>query len=359
MTDVVVAHDYFTQRGGAERVALAIRAALPGDRVLTALHEPAQTFPETRLYDVRTTALQRVGPFRRDPRRALPLLPAAIGRLDPGTADVVVCSTSGWAHGVRTAAPKLVYCHNPPRWLHQPSDYLRDQPAAVRAGLRALSPGLRRWDAAAARSAERYLVNSTVVRERVRTAYGLDAAVLPPPVALGPDGPREPVVGLNPGFFLVVGRPRGYKNVEVVCQAFRELPGERLVVVGGLPAGSWPARFTGLVDVSDACLRWLYASCRATVSVAHEDFGLTPLEGNAAGRPALCLRAGGFLDTLDEGVSGWFVEAPTPSAVVDAVRRLDREPLDPAAVLAHAGGYSLAAFTAALRRHVDEVARSA
>ena len=349
---IVVAHDYFTQRGGAERVALAIRAALPGDSLVTALHTPTATFPEVQRYDVRTSRLQRISAFRRDPRLALALLPGAFDSLRIDNADVVVCSSTGFAHGVPTSAPKLVYCHNPPRWLYQPEDYLTNQPEAVRQALRVLAPRLRRWDKAAARTAARYLVNSSVVQARVKRVYGIDAHLLPPPISLDPAGPQERVPGLDPGFFLVVGRPRGYKNVEVVCEAFRNLPRERLVVVGGLPAGLWTDRFTGLQDLSDAQLRWLYASCAATVSVAHEDFGLTPLEGNAFGRPALCLRAGGFLDTLAEGRNGWYVEELTPSAVVAAVRRLRDDPPHEADVLAHAAAYSRRVFAKRLRKHV-------
>lgn len=352
---VVVAHDYFTQRGGAERVALAIRAALPGRQLLTAVYDPATTFPEVQRWDVRTSRLQALPLLRRDPRRALPFLPQAFDSLGVDDADVVVCSSTGFAHGVRTDAPKLVYCHNPPRWLYQPEDYLSDRSPVVRAALRLLTPRLTRWDQAAARSADRYLVNSTAVRDRVRRVYGIDATVLAPPVLIDADGPQDPVRGIEPGFFLVVGRPRGYKNVEVACEAFTELPGERLVVVGGLPAGDWPDRFTGVQGLSDAQLRWLYASCAATISVAHEDFGLTPLEGNAFGKPALCLKAGGFLDTLTKGRNGWYIEELTPSAVRGAVHRLQRNPLDEHDVRTHAAAYSPQVFADGIRQHVADL----
>ena len=99
-------------------------------------------------------------------------------------------------------------------------------------------------------------------------------------------GPQESVPGLEPGFFLVVNRPREYKNVEVVCEPFRNLLRECLIVVGRLPAGLWADRFTGLQDLTDPQLRWLYPSCAATVSVAHEDSAfLTRVDGNAFGRP--------------------------------------------------------------------------
>lgn len=353
---VAVVHDYLAQRGGAERVALALWRAFPGARLLTSVYDEAGTFPEFREADVETSWLQRVPAFRRDPRLALPLLPGAFDRLALDDVDVVVCSSSGFAHGVRTRAPKLVYCHNPARWLYQNEDHLIGQPAPVRAALAVLRPRLAAWDRRAAASADRYLVNSSVVRDRVLATYGITATVLPPPMAIDAQGARSPVAGVEPGFFLAVSRPRGYKNTDVVCRAFAAMPDRRLVVVGGLPGGGWPDNVRGVVDVSDAELRWLYASCAALVSVAHEDFGLTPVEANAFGRPALVLRAGGFLDTLAEGVSGWFVESVDEAAVEDAVHRLLAQPLDPAAVRAHAETYAPAAFTAAIRREVQELA---
>jgi glycosyltransferase involved in cell wall biosynthesis len=353
--EAVVVHDYFTQRGGAERVALAIRGALPGNRLVTSVYDASGTFPEVADYDVSISSLQEAPKLWKDPRLALPFLPRVFDHLRADGADVVVCSSTGWAHGVPARVPKVVYCHNPPRWLYQRDDFLRGQPPGVSTALNLLTPRLRRWDLKAARSAARYLVNSSVVRDRVRAAYEIDAAVLPPPVCIDPTGPQQPVSGHDPGFFLAVGRPRSYKNIEVTCRAFLDLPDERLVVVGGLPSGDWPDRITGLANLPDAQLRWLYASCEATISVAHEDFGLSPVEGYALGRPALCLRAGGFLDSLAEGASGWYVEELTPDAVVDAVGKLRSNPIDPRDVLAHAERYSLDRFGRELRVHVDAV----
>ncbi|MBW3638883.1 MAG: glycosyltransferase [Actinobacteria bacterium] len=323
--------------------------------MITSVHDPEAVRLRGGDPVVETSWLNRVPALRRDPRRALPLLPGAFDRMPVRDVDAVVCSSTGFAHGIPAKAPKVVYCHNPPRWLYQPEDYLHDQPLPVRAALTALRPRLLRWDRRAAASADRYLVNSTVVRERVRRVYGIDAQVLAPPVSNNPELRQEPVSGLEPGFFLAIGRARGYKNIDLTCEAFRRLPGERLVVVGGLPDGDWPDRIMGLTGVPDAQLRWLYANCAATVAVAHEDFGLTPLEGNALGSPALCLRAGGYLDTMVEGVNGLYIEELTPEAVVTAVQRLQADPLDEAEIRRHVDRYSVRAFKGQLREIVGDV----
>jgi glycosyltransferase involved in cell wall biosynthesis len=346
---VAVVHDYLTQRGGAERVVLAMLRAFPGARLLTSVYDPDATFAEFRDVEVETTSLNRVGAFRRDPRMALPLLPRAFSSWQVDDVDLVLASSSGWAHGVATRSPKLVYCYNPARWLYQEQDYVARQPAAVRAAFRLLRGRLTQWDRRAAATASRYLTSSSVVQERIQRSYGIDAAVVPPPVTLDAGGPQAPVAGIEPGYFLVVGRARGYKNVSVVCEAFAELHNHRLVVVGGLPDGLWPDNLQGRTGITDAELRWLYAHCTALVAASHEDFGLTPLEANSFGRPALVLRAGGFLDTLNPGVSGLYIDALDAGSVRRTVLECVALSFNPSAIVSHADRYSEQRFAQALR----------
>ncbi len=348
---VTVAHDYFTQRGGAERVAVALIDAMRPTRVVTALHEPAKTFPIPSREPVETTFLQWVSAFRRDPRRALLVLPAAWRSISPIREGVVICSSSGWSHLIRVkgVAVKIVYCHNPPRWLYQPDDYFMGQRKLVKLLARTLSPMLRRLDKSAAGTANLYIANSSAVANRVRSIYGREAIVLHPPISLDPMGPQVPFEGVPPGYFITVGRGRGYKNVDLLVRAFRLLPSERLVVVGGMPSrSSVPFNVTFTSDVTDAQLRWLYANARALMSVSHEDFGLTPLEANALGTPALVLQAGGFLDSLNEGVSGVFIADAEPETIARAVDDFPDE-WDRSAIRHHADSFSIESFTLRLK----------
>jgi glycosyltransferase involved in cell wall biosynthesis len=354
---VVVAHDYVTQRGGAERTVLGLLQAFPGARLVTSVFRPETTFPEFADVDVTTTPLDRVPAFRRDTRLAFPFLARAWERLIVDDADVVICSSSGWSHAVSTTAPKIVYCHNPARWLYQAEDYLAGASTQVRAMRNLLAPRLIEWDRRHAATASAYVVNSNVVAGRVLMQYGREALVIPPPVTLDPHGSQEPVHGLEPGFLLTVSRARSYKNVQLVCEAAQSLPAERLVVIGGLPdcgsRGAWSDRLTGVEDVGDAQLRWLYANCRAVVSASREDFGLTPLEGNLFGKPAMLLRAGGFLDTLVDGMTGGFIEEETVPAVRDALLRIPA--VDPSLLRTYAEGFRTHVFARRMREVVDSV----
>jgi hypothetical protein len=233
----VIVHDYLTQRGGAERVALDLLRAFPGARMVTSCWHPDGTYPEFREYDIETLWIDKVGPFRRDPRRSFPFLARAFANHVIPDADVVICSSSGWAHRVTTAAPKIVYCHNPARWLYQPREYFPTMPEWMRSRFVSSTAGLRRSDAAAARGAAVYLVNSGAVAERVRATYGIEPAVVPPARGLSPDGPQLPIPGLEPGYLLTVSRARAYKHTETICAAVEKMPGERLVVVGGSAPG--------------------------------------------------------------------------------------------------------------------------
>ena len=352
MTRVAIVHDYLTQRGGAERVVLALHEAFPDAPIHTALYDPAATYAELADADVRPLVLNRSTRLRRSHRLAFPLLAPAFTarRVD---ADVVICSSSGWAHGVRTSGRKLVYCYTPARWLYQPERYLRTASTPQRLTLRALGPLLRRWDRWRARSADGYAAISTEVADRIRREYGVEATRIPPPVRVDPAGPStRPTgldVGVEAGFDLCVSRLLAYKNVDAVVQAWRGAAGTRLVVVGDGPEaarlrGMATENVTFLPEVSEAELRWLYAHCRLLVSASHEDFGLTPLEAGAFGKPSVVLRFGGFLDTIDEDVTGVLFDAPEPQAVRAAVERAGAMSWDPSRIRAHAGRYSTSSF---------------
>lgn len=356
---VAIVHDYLTQRGGAERVVLSMLREFPDARLVTSVYDPGGTYREFEKYPVETLWLDRVSLLRRDPRRALPLLAKAFSSLQISDVDVVISSSSGWAHGVRSDVPKIVYCHNPARWLHQTEDYAAEHRLPVRVALEALRGPLTRWDHRAAASATKYLANSTAVRDRVRLTYGIDAEVLHPSVGIDPAGAYEPVVGLEPGFLLSVSRRRAYKNAEVVARAVEQVPGERLVLVGGLPEPSdgraWSDRVVGLTGVSDAQLRWLYANCSGLLALGHEDFGLTPLEANVFGKPVVCLRAGGYLDTVVDGRTGVLVDRLAVDEVADGICRLRATAWDVEAVQDHAQAFSTASFGGKLRDIAERV----
>lgn len=361
---VALVHDYLTQRGGAERVVVSLTRAFPGAPLYTSLYDPDGTFPEFREVDVRPGRLDRIAVLRRSHRLALPFLARSFSGLTVD-AGVTVCSSSGWAHGATAAGRKVVYCHTPARWLYQADRYLGEhRSVAARATLRLRSAALRRWDRTAATGADRYLANSTIVRDRIRDTYGIDAEIVPPPFTLDTAAERRPVPGLEEGFVLCVSRLLPYKNLGAVVESFSSLANARLVIVGSGPdegrlrAQAGP-NVTLLGAVDDAQLRWLYGACAAVVAASYEDFGLTPVEGAAFGKPSAVLRFGGFLDTVREGATGRFFDRPTPAAIGAALTEVLAGPWDPAELRAHAETFAEARFIERLRAIVDEELRRA
>lgn len=363
---VAIAHDYLTQRGGAERVAAIMAEAFPGTTLHTALYEPEETFDEFRSLQIRCSALNTVSVLRRRHRLALPLLAPAVSAMHIDT-DVLLASSSGWAHAMRTSGKKIVYCHAPARWLYQRERYLgpltgnlphRTQHLMASAALGLLSPALRRWDARRALEADQYLVNSTVIRDAVAETYGIEAEVLPPPPAMDPAGPVEPVPISQP-FVLCVARLLPYKNVDAVIRAVQRVKGLGLAVVGrGPDAGRLQELAAGspnihlLGGVTEAELRWLYSQCLGLVAASFEDFGLTPLEAAGFGKPTAALHAGGYLDTIDPGVNGLFFEEPSGEAMQCAVSALAERQWDQQVITGHAEKFSQGRFIHRLQQIV-------
>lgn len=361
---VGIAHDYLTQRGGAERVVLALARAFPGAPVHTTLYDPEATYPEFAQVDVRPSPLDAVARLRRNHRLALPLLPWASSRVRP-TEDVVVASTSGWAHGFAASGQVIAYCHAPARWLYQSEAYLGGplRGSATGLALATLRPALRRWDRRAAARPQRYLCNSRVVRDRIREAYGIDAAVVPAPHGMDPTGAQEMPAPLadwsGGGHLLVVSRLLPYKNVDVLLRAVRGTE-HRLVVVGAGPehdalAADLPPNVRMVSGLSDAEMRWVYATAVLLLAPSLEDFGLTPLEAAAFGVPSLSLRAGGYLDTVDEGVTGLHVEAPDAALVRAGLDEALTHHWDHDAIRRHADTFAEPAFAARMRAEVDDL----
>jgi glycosyltransferase involved in cell wall biosynthesis len=357
--ELAIVHDYLTTMGGAERVVVSMTRAFPGAPVFTALYEPASVTPELADgLDVRASPLNRFGLFRHNHRAAMPLLGATFARTRID-AEVVLCSSSGWAHGVSTPGRKVVYCYNPPRWVYQRREYAPLTKPLWWALAAGMHPYLLRWDRRAAASCERYVAISSIVAERIRRAYGREAEILPPPSTFDPCGPQHTINGLEPGFFLSVGRLIGHKNLAAVVAAFTELPELQLIVVGEGPerqrlgaVAPRNVRFTGRVD--DDELRWLYAHCAGIVSASREDFGLTPLEAAAFGKPSVLLRWGGFLDTMIDGQTATFFDVAAPAAIVPAVRRAATEGWDEQAIMENAQRFSEPRFEERLRAIVAE-----
>lgn len=361
---IAIAHDYITQRGGAERVVLALARAFPDAPIYTTLYNPETTYPEFAGHRIITSPLNRVSILRNRHRLALPFLAWASNRMKVD-ADVVIASSSGWAHGFPSEGAKLVYCHSPARWLYLMDNYLGGDAHKSLSGimLLGLKPFLLRWDKKAAKTSDLYVANAHVIKDRIRAAYGFDVEVIPPPFGLATSGENVPLVGVEDwaaeGFYLLVSRLLPYKNVGEAIDAFRS-KSDRLIIIGAGPLAetlrqNLPSNVAIFSNIEDAQLRWAYSNCVGVVAPSYEDFGLTPLEGASFGKPVAAFRAGGYLDTVVEGVNGVFFEQPTPEQIAAGVDKLKETKWDVDAIRSHADNFSEEKFARRISRCVDHL----
>lgn len=348
----ILAHDYLNQRGGAERVVLELANMWPGAPIYTSLYRPLSTFPEFCEHDIRCSVLDRL-PVDRRFRLLLALYPWAFTRFGELDADVVLSSSSGWAHMVRTspASFHVVYCHTPARWLW--GDEYLGASAWKHAAFRPARAKLRALDVTAARRASLYVANSENTRLRIRAVYGIDAPVVSPPVSVDRFQPRPRGERL-----LVVSRLLAYKRVDIVVAAATRL-GVGLDVVGIGPAladlqliAGPTVTFHGRLE--DAAVVDLMESCRALCFPGSEDFGITPVEAQAAGKPVIAFAGGGALETVSEGFSGAFFVEPTPESFTRAFHRSERLETPASDIASAAQRYAPAAFRARLATEIEE-----
>ena len=352
---VALVHDFLLDVRGAERVFLALCDLFPEADLFTAVYDERGT--EGRFADRRpaTSFLQRVHPDARTFRALLPLYPYAMEALDLRGYDLVISSSSAWAHGVIADADAVhvCYCHNPFRyaWNAREATLAKYDPLR-RAILGFVFQRWRQWDWIAAQRVDFYAANSETTRKRVKRYFGREADVLYPPVETTRFRPGP--VGSD---YVVLSELMPHKRIDLAINAFNELE-LPLTVVGNGPDARQLRRlagptiqFTGRVTDDEAAA--LLSSARALVVTATEEFGIAAVEAQAAGRPVIALREGGVCETVLEGETGVFFDRPEPASLVAAVCSFDPLAVDPAACVANAARFDVSHFRHGLHALVD------
>ena len=352
---VALVHDFLLDVRGAERVFLALCDLFPEADLFTAVYDERGT--EGRFADRRpaTSFLQRTRPNARTFRALLPLYPYAMEALDLRGYDLVISSSSAWAHGVIADADAihLCYCHNPFRYAWNAREVtLSKYDPLRRAMLGFVFQRWRQWDWIAAQRVDFYAANSETTRKRVKRYFGREADVLYPPVETTRFAPGP--VGND---YVVLSELMPHKRIDLAVEAFSELQ-VPLTVVGNGPDArrlrriAGPSiRFTGRVSDDEAAA--LLSSARALVVTATEEFGIAAVEAQAAGRPVIALNEGGVRETVVEGETGVFFERPEPASLVEAVRGFDPLAVDPQACVDNAARFDVSHFRHGLRALVE------
>ena len=354
---VAVVHDWLTIPGGSEDVVIELLELFPRAELFTTVYDPRPWPAIITERPVHASFLNRVPTATRNYPKLLPLMNRAFESFDLSGFDLVLSSSHANAKNVRTPPGTLhvCYCHTPMRYAWEP-DFLAGEEIgrATRLMLPPLLGWLRRTDLAGARRPNVFVANSRHVAARIGRFYGREAVVVHAPVdvdhylrierrAAGPPSGEQP-------FYLVFGRVVPYKRVDLAL-AGAALAGRRVKVAGDGRALEAVRATAGpgaelLGRVSDEQRDALLASARALLFPGEEDFGIVPVEAQAAGLPVIAYGVGGARETVRDGVTGVLFDAQTPAAVADAIRRFETLALDPAAARENARNFGRARFRA-------------
>ncbi|MGP0102386.1 MAG: glycosyltransferase [Solirubrobacteraceae bacterium] len=353
---VSLAHDYLLVMRGAERTFAAIAELYAQAPIFTLLHDEQGTSGRFAGRSITTSPLQRLGIDQSSFRRLLPLYPFAVERLKLPRSDVVLSSSSAFAHGIRVpdGAVHVCYCYTPFRYAWDEQDYaLGEISPLLRPLLRRQLRRIRAWDLAASRRVDEYIAISELSRERIKRHYGRDAVVIHPPVETHRFAPGSPGDSL-----LIVSELLGHKRLGLALEAARRARAPIQVVGAGPHLGAlrdaYPeAEFLG--RASDADLVELYASARAVLMPGMEEFGITAVEAQAAGRPVIAAAAGGALETVLDGLTGRLARLDDVDSFARAIESIDELDFDPASAVQNAERFSVAAFERRLSAHVTGV----
>ncbi|MEW5960714.1 MAG: glycosyltransferase [Chloroflexota bacterium] len=370
---IALAHDWLNQMGGAENVLEQLAGIYPAAPIFTTIYGPGLMPESYRRWDIRPTWLNRAPGIHRHHQPYLPLYPLAVESMDFSGYDLILSNKSGFIHGLRHTNRQLhlCYCLAPTRYVWDYEGYAAREGFGRRLGLliRPLINRLQRWDFEAAQvpplkagdnrggqGVDHFIAISTDIQARIQKFYRRDSVVIHPPVDTGR---FRPVAGRPAGdYYFIVSRLIPYKRIDLAVQALSRL-GRRLIIVGdgrdraALAAMAGPSvEFKGRRPWDEVAE--LMAHCRAFLFPGYEDFGITPLEAQAAGRPVIAFAGGGALDTVKEGETGLFFREQSVEALMEAVEQFERRSFDPAAARANAERFNIPRFRRELGDFVAE-----
>jgi glycosyltransferase involved in cell wall biosynthesis len=351
---VAIVHYWLLKMRGGEKVVEALCRMLPAADIFTLFYDPEHVSPVIRERKVTASFLNR---FRAHHRSLLPLMPIALEHFDLRGYDLVVSSESGPAKGVLVSSGTrhVCYCHSPMRYLWElyPA-YLHEwTPNPFKRALMApLSNYLRLWDYASAARVDTFIANSENVRKRIWRTYRRESEVIRPPIAVESFYSKQPE-----DYFLIVSELVPYKRIDTAVRAFAAT-GRRLRIVGTGPEfRSLQAMARSNIEfcgwVPDDQLRELYANCRALIFPGEEDFGMTPIEALASGKPVIALGRGGAIESVPvfQPVGGVFYREPNERDLIRALDEFDEleAQVEPAALQQYAARFSESEFRARMK----------
>jgi len=361
---VAVVHDWLTIPGGSEDVVVELLEMFPQAELFTSIYDPAPWPPIITERPVHPSFLDRIPGAKANYPKLLPLMNRAFESFDLSRFDLVLSSSHANAKNVHTPPGTLhvCYCHTPMRYAWEPEFLAGEEIGrALRLALPPLLRKLRKDDLAGAARPDAFVANSEHVAARIKRFYRREAHVVHPPV----DVDHYLALARDPGdYYLVFGRVVPYKRVDLAVAA-AELLGRPVKIAGGgraLDAVRAGARADSSAEflgrVSDAERDALLSGARALLFPGEEDFGIVPVEAQAAGLPVIAYGVGGARETVRDGETGVLFDRQTPAALAAAIERFETLALDPEAPRRNARRFGREQFREDLAGVIAETADS-
>ena len=354
---VAISHDYLNQFGGAERVVEVLHEIFPDAPIFTSIYLPHKLPDSFRKMDIRTSFMQCLPFLEKHFKKYLPLYPAAFESFDTSSYDVVLSSSSAFAKGIRKRpdACHICYCYSPMRFVWRYEDYVEKEDLGKTIGfiLPFFLKWLKKWDLRTNKNVDHFVAISNYIAKRIENFYNRRSDVIYPPVNAGDFEPSADVRD----YFLIVSRLNAYKKIDIAIKAFNEL-GLPLKIIGEGPYKKQLFAIAGknvefLGKVPDRELPGYYARCRALIFPGEEDFGITPVEAQAAGRPVIAFASGGALETVIENRTGVFFNEQNEGSLVNAVRKFENMNFDSNVIRGNALKFDREVFKERIKVYVE------
>lgn len=353
-------HDWLPFMGGAERVLSNFVELYPDAPIYTTICNKDKIDSPIKDANIIVSSLQRGKKEITNHRKLFPFMPTAVESFDLNEYDIVLSSSSSVAKGVITKPNTMhvCYCHSPMRYGWEFSHEYAGKMAGSK-GLKSkllsyFLTGIRLWDNVSADRVDYFIANSENVAKRIWKHYRREAVVIHPPVRCK----LFNISDIDEDYFLIVSRLQEYKKIDLAVEAFNEL-GFPLVIIGDGPdrkkletMAKSNIKFLG--RESDEVIKEHYAKCRAFIFPGEEDFGITPLEAMASGRPVIAYGKGGALETVVKGKTGIFFDNQKKEDLVDVIKEFQNMKFDKEKIRQHAEKFDEKIFKNKIRNYIDE-----
>lgn len=357
--NLAIVHEWLTNMGGSERLIINFKELFPEAPIYTTIYNPDNLDDELKNIDVRTSFLQNKRNAKTNHQKFFPFMPAAFESFDLTSYDVVLSSSTSCSKGVitRPDTMHICYCNSPMRygWEFYYEYINNDVNSKIKKLLiKYLMNYMRVWDRASSDRVDYFIANSENVARRIWKHYRRESVVIHPAVRVK----KFDVGNIDEDYFLIVSRLVAYKKVDLAIKVFNELK-LPLVIIGD---GGERKKLESMANDNikflgrqpDSVIKEYYSKCRAFVFPGEEDFGITPLEAQASGRPVIAFGKGGALETVVNEKTGIFFSDQTEEKMKEAINKFQSMTFDKNVIRKHAEGFDEEIFKQKINNYINE-----